>query len=87
LKSVALFAIAAGLGLAGCTQTRPTLEQAQAQCEKTGGFLTVIYTQEITMAGLSPEVAKPGDCIPASKFEPGTAPPADGKPAAEKSAN
>jgi len=78
VKSAKVFAIAATLLLAGCQSSKPTLEQAQAQCEKKGGLLVVIYTQEITLSGLKPEVAAPGDCIAASKFDPGApaAPPA-----------
>jgi len=34
----------------------------------------VIYTQKITIAGLEPEVASPGDCIRPDKFD--AAPPA-----------
>jgi hypothetical protein len=62
-------AIAAALGLAGCQQ-KLTLEQARAQCEKKGGLLVVIYSQQITMAGLEPEVASPGDCLSPKNFDP-----------------
>jgi len=69
VKFAALLAIAAAVMLAGC-QSTPTLEQAQAQCEKKGGLLVVIYTQQITLSGVGPEVATPGDCVSASKFDP-----------------
>jgi hypothetical protein len=46
-----------------------TLEEARAACAKQGGFLTVIYTQKITRSGVGDEIANPGDCIPADKFD------------------
>ena len=52
-----------------------TLEQAQAACAKTGGFLVVVYAQEVSMAGVGPQVATPGNCVPAGKFDPAAAPP------------
>jgi len=54
--------------LAGC-QSGPTLEEARALCTKQGGFLVVFYTQKVTLSGLGPEVASPGDCISPSKFD------------------
>ena len=61
------------LALAGC-QHDPSLEESRALCNKLGGFLVVIYSQKISTAGLGPQIASPGDCIPPSKF--------DAKPAA-----
>jgi hypothetical protein len=46
-----------------------TLEEAQAECTKQGGFLTVIYTQKITRSGVGDEIASPGDCISSDKFD------------------
>lgn len=54
--------------LAGC-QSGPTVEEARALCTKQGGFLVVFYTQKVTLSGLGPEVATPGDCISPSKFD------------------
>ena len=36
----------------------------------------VIYTQQITLSGVGPEVATPGDCVSASKFDPNAPAPA-----------
>jgi hypothetical protein len=65
-----LFAIASLLGgllLAGCQQNL-TLEEAQAQCEKKGGLMVVIYSQKITASGPGEQVASPGDCVATDKF-------------------
>jgi hypothetical protein len=70
----ALFVLLAAFALAGCQADKMTLAQAQAKCAKTGGFLAVIYTQEVSAAGLGPEVVSPGDCIAASKFDVAPAP-------------
>ena len=70
--------------LAGCEHTL-TLQEAQAQCTKQGGFLVIIYTQKLTMSGLGPETATPGDCVSASKFDitpAASPPPASGAPVA-----
>ena len=70
--------------LAGCEHAL-TLQEAQAQCTKQGGFLVIIYTQKVTLSGLGPETATPGDCVSASKFDmtsAASAPPASGAPAA-----
>ncbi len=72
----ALFVFLAALLLAGCQSKVMTLEEAQAQCTKKGGLLAVIYTQEVSAAGLGPEVASPGDCISPRKFDAPGAPPA-----------
>lgn len=64
----ALFAFLAGFVLAGC-QSKMTLEEAQALCTKKGGFLVVIYTQQITVSGAGPQIASPGNCIAPSKFD------------------
>ena len=74
-------AVLAGfLVLAGCEHQKLTLEEAQAACARKGGLLAVIYTQKITVSGLEPEVASPGDCISPKKFD--SAPPAPAKPPA-----
>ena len=56
------------LVLAGC-QSRSTLDEAQEQCMKKGGMLMIIYTQEISLSGVGPQVASPGDCVMPSKFD------------------
>jgi hypothetical protein len=71
---------AAVLVLAGC-QHQPTLEEARALCTKQGGFLVVFYTQKVTLAGVGPPVASPGNCVLPDKFNmapPASAPPASG---------
>jgi len=73
VKSV-LFAILPMLALAGGCQSKSTLDEAQEQCMKKGGMLMIIYTQEISLSGLGPQVASPGDCILPSKFDPEPAP-------------
>lgn len=65
--AIAVAALAAG-ALAGCQQPL-TLEEAQAQCTKQGGFLVVIHTQKITASGIGPDVPSPGDCVSPSKFD------------------
>jgi hypothetical protein len=75
-----LTTLGAAFALAGCQSEKMTLAQAQAKCMKTGGFLAVIYTQEVSAAGLGPEVASPGDCISAGKFGVAPAAPAPPKP-------
>ena len=64
--------------LAGC-QHQMTLEEARAACTKQGGFLVVIHTMKVTLAGVGPETDTPGDCISAGKFDNAAKPPA--KPA------
>jgi len=66
---VAVLAGLTALVLAGCEHQVMTLEEAQAACAKKGGLLAVIYTQKITVSGLEPEVASPGDCIAPNKFD------------------
>ena len=84
MKRIAVAIAAVGVFvLAGC-QDKLTLEQAQALCTKKGGFLVVIYTQKITMAGPGPETASPGDCIAPSKFDTATPPAATPAPAPTK---
>ncbi|HET7085945.1 MAG TPA: hypothetical protein VFI23_14305 [Rhizomicrobium sp.] len=68
-------AILGALALAGC-QEKLTLEQAQAECAKKGGFLVVISTQKITAAGPGEEVESPGNCVSSSKFDVAASPPA-----------
>ena len=59
--------LAMTLMLAGC-QHKLTLEEAQALCEKQGGFLVVIYTQKITASGPGDQVARPGDCLRTDQY-------------------
>ena len=66
--------------LAGCHTM--TMEEARAACAKQGGFLVVIHTQKITLAGVGDEVDSPGGCVSPDKFRDPT-PPA---PAASTSA-
>lgn len=63
-----LCAFAGAFALAGC-QHQPTLEEAQAACAKQGGFLVVFYSQKVTTAGLGPQIATPGNCVSAGKFD------------------
>lgn len=56
-----------GIVLAGC-QHKLTLDEAQAQCEKKGGLMVVIYTQKITASGPGEQEASPGDCVATDKF-------------------
>ena len=81
--------IASAFVLTGC-QHPMTLEEARAACTQQGGFLVVIYTQKITMAGVGPQVASPGNCVsskdfnaaqPASTSSASPAPAAPGSPA------
>lgn len=46
-----------------------SLEEARAECAKQGGFLVVIYSQKITVAGVGQEIAKPGDCVPSKDLD------------------
>jgi hypothetical protein len=64
-----LFAILPALVLAGGCQSKTTLDEAQDQCMKKGGMLMIIYTQEISLSGMGPQVASPGDCVLPSKFD------------------
>ena len=75
MKRLSLMAAALFL-LAGC-QTM-TLEEARAACTKQGGFLVVVHTQKITLAGVGDEVDSPGRCVSPDKFRanPSPAPPA-----------
>jgi hypothetical protein len=73
---------AGAFALAGC-QHQLTLEEAQAACTKQGGFLVVFYSQKITTAGLGPQIATPGNCVSAGKFD---KTPAASAPAAPPSA-
>lgn len=69
MKSV-LFAILPMLALAGGCQSKNTLDEAQERCMNKGGMLMIIYTQEISLSGLGPQVASPGDCVLPSNFDP-----------------
>ncbi len=83
------FASVAILGafvLAGC-QERLTLEEAQALCKKKSGLLVVIYTQKITLAGVGPQIASPGDCVSPSKFDVTTPAPKPPNPPAPAPSN
>jgi hypothetical protein len=73
--------IAAAFGLAGC-QHQMTLEEARAACSQQGGFLVVIYTQKITVAGVGPQVASPGNCVSSSSFNTAPATSASSAPPA-----
>ena len=75
---VILCVFAGALAVAGC-QHELTLEEAQAACTKQGGFLVVFYSQKVTMAGLGPQIATPGNCVSAGKFD--KAPAASAPPA------
>ena len=66
----AVISALAALALTGC-EHRMTLEEARAACTKQGGFLVVIHSQKVTMAGVGQEIDSPGDCVSASKFDPG----------------
>jgi hypothetical protein len=80
---IAMLCVFAGaFALTGC-QHAPTLEEAQAACTKQGGFLMVFYSQKVTTAGLGPQIATPGNCVSADKFDKAPAAPA---PAASASA-
>lgn len=68
-----LFAAVAVAALAGCG-TAPTMEEAEAACARRGGLLTVIYSQEITAAGIGQRVAHPGACVSPKNFEAGSPP-------------
>ncbi|MEO8301474.1 MAG: hypothetical protein ABI608_06765 [Rhizomicrobium sp.] len=65
----ALIALLPALVLAGCAH-KLTLDEAQEQCMKKGGMLMMIYTQEITASGPGPQIASPGNCVLASRFDP-----------------
>jgi hypothetical protein len=69
---VVMMALGAPL-LAGC-EHQMTLEEARAACTKQGGFLVVLHTQKVTMAGVGPEKDSPGDCVSAAKFDAPAAP-------------
>lgn len=60
-----------------------TMEEAQAACTKQGGFLMVFYSRKITTEGVGPEIAPPGNCVSADKFD--KAPAASAPPAAPTS--
>jgi hypothetical protein len=80
---IAILCVFAGaFALTGC-QHAPTLEEAQAACTKQGGFLVVFYSRKITTAGVGPEIATPGNCVSADKFDKA---PAASAPAASASA-
>jgi|1185.fasta_scaffold1002456_1 hypothetical protein len=59
--------------LAGC-QPQMTLAEARAACTKQGGFLVVIHTAKVTLAGVGPEIDSPGDCVSPGKFDTSGAP-------------
>ena len=79
VKRVPVFMALLGASvLAGC-QHQMTLEEARAACTKQGGFLVVIHTAKVTLAGVGPEIDSPGDCVSPGKFD-------NAKPAPENTA-
>ena len=76
-RGLVLMALLGTSVLAGC-EHQMTLEEARAACTKQGGFLVVIHTMKVTLAGVGPEKDSPGDCVSRGKF--GT-PAAPAKPA------
>jgi len=78
--ALVMFAVLGACALAGCQPTM-TLEQARAACTKQGGFLVVLHTQKITMAGVGPEIDTPGDCVSPGKFDNAAKPPPAPAPA------
>ena len=58
--------------LAGCHAM--TLEEARAACTKQGGFLVVVHTQKLTLAGVGDEVDSPGRCVSPDQFHANPAP-------------
>jgi hypothetical protein len=73
-RGLVLMALVGASVLAGC-EHRMTLEEARAACTKQGGFLVVIHTMKVTMAGVGPETDSPGDCISSGKFDNAAKPP------------
>lgn len=67
-RGLVLMALFGASVLAGC-EHQMTLEEARAACTKQGGFLVVIHTAKVTLAGVGPEKDSPGDCISAGKFD------------------
>jgi hypothetical protein len=67
-RGLVLMALVGASVLAGC-QHQMTLEEARAACTKQGGFLVVLHTMKVTMAGVGPETDSPGDCISPGKFD------------------
>ena len=66
LAPAILLALALSL-LAGCAHEM-TLEEAQADCAKKGGQLTIFYSQKITLSGVGPVIQTPGECITSDVF-------------------
>ncbi len=79
-RGLVLMALLGASVLAGCEHPM-TLEEARAACTKQGGFLVVIHTMKVTMAGVGPETDSPGDCISPGKFDNAAKPPATPVPA------
>lgn len=75
---VGIAALAAALiALAGCqTKAERSLDEAEALCKKQGGLLTIMYTQQVTAAGIGKQVGHAGSCVPLSKFGVGAPVPA-----------
>jgi hypothetical protein len=73
-RGLVLMALFGTSVLAGC-EHQMTLEEARAACTKQGGFLVVIHTMKVTLAGVGPETDSPGDCISAGKFDNAAKPP------------
>jgi len=62
-------AVLAAFLLCGC-QERLSLEQAQERCTQQGGFLVIIYEQQVSLSGgAGPETASPGSCVMPDKFD------------------
>lgn len=76
--------IAALLALAGCGAAR-TLEEAEARCTQRGGFLAVIYSQQITASGVGKPVGRAGECVLPSRFGVGVQAPGNAAPPAHQS--
>lgn len=84
-RGLVLMALLGTSVLAGC-EHQMTLEEARAACTKQGGFLVVIHTMKVTMAGVGPQTDTAGDCVSPGKF--GTADaPAKAEPAKAAPAN
>ena len=45
-----------------------SLEEAERRCTQKGGYLAVIYSQQITVAGVGKQVGRAGSCVSPSMF-------------------
>ena len=74
VNRIPVMAVLSACLLGGC-QHKLTLEEAQAQCTKQGGFLVIIHAQKLSRSGaIGPDMPSPGDCISPDKFD--VSPPA-----------